>query len=240
MRLTELADYSLSQAIVFRDKLNPELFQAGKMLPEVRNQLLKIAKDFQDFLGVNNLEIDDITISGSNAAYTYTPHSDIDLHLIVDIAELDDSDVYRELFDAKKFQYNNTRNIQIAGYDVELYVQDSRQEHASLGIYSILRDDWVSKPKRIKPDVDDLSIRAKVESLSHRIHRALATDDLDTAQSIWASIKDMRKAGLSSSGEFSPENLAFKVLRTQGLNQQLVNHIQNLKDQQLSLPEELN
>lgn len=238
MRLTELADYSLSQAIVFRDKLNPELFQAGKMLPEVQNQLLKIAKDFQDFMGVNNLEIDDITISGSNAAYTYTPHSDIDLHLIVDIAELDDSEVYRELFDAKKFQYNNTRNIKIAGYDVELYVQDSRQEHASLGIYSILHNTWVSKPKRIKPEVDDLSIKAKVESLSKRIHQALTTDDLDTAQSIWASIKDMRKAGLSSGGEFSPENLAFKVLRTQGLNQQLVNHIQALKDQQLSLPEE--
>jgi hypothetical protein len=75
--------------------------------------------------------------------------------------------------------------------------------------------------------------------LSKRIHQALTTDDLDTAQSIWASIKDMRKAGLSSGGEFSPENLAFKVLRTQGLNQQLVNHIQALKDQQLSLPEEI-
>jgi hypothetical protein len=237
VRLTELADYSLSQAIVFRDKLNPELFKSGRMLPRVKNQLLKIAQDFQDFLGIDNLEIADITISGSNAAYTYTPHSDIDLHLLVDIQELDNSDVYRELFDAKKYQYNNTRNIKIAGYDVELYVQDSRQEHASLGIYSILHDTWVSKPKQTRPEVNDLSVRAKVQSLTDRIHRALHTQDLNQAQTIWDSIKTMRKAGLSSGGEFSPENLAFKVLRTQGLNQKLVNHIQDLKDSELSLPE---
>ena len=238
MNIHELDSYDLGDAVKFNDKLNPRIWGADeKMRPEVRDQLLRIADDFREFLGID-VEVKDITVSGSNAAYTYTPHSDIDLHLIVDIAELDDSEVYRELFDAKKFQYNNTRNIKIAGYDVELYVQDSRQEHASLGIYSILHNTWVSKPKRIKPEVDDLSIKAKVESLSKRIHQALTTDDLDTAQSIWASIKDMRKAGLSSGGEFSPENLAFKVLRTQGLNQQLVNHIQALKDQQLSLPEE--
>jgi hypothetical protein len=207
------------------------------MLPRVKNQLLKIAQDFQDFLGIDNLEIADITISGSNAAYTYTPHSDIDLHLLVDIQELDNSDVYRELFDAKKYQYNNTRNIKIAGYDVELYVQDSRQEHASLGIYSILHDTWVSKPKQTRPEVNDLSVRAKVQSLTDRIHRALHTQDLNQAQTIWDSIKTMRKAGLSSGGEFSPENLAFKVLRTQGLNQKLVSHIQDLKDSELSLPE---
>jgi hypothetical protein len=30
-------------------------------------------------------------------------------------------------------------------------------------------------------------------------------------------IKDYRQAGLDAHGEFGPENLAFKILRTQGL-----------------------
>ena len=239
MRLSELADYSLSQAVVFRDSLNPRLFEDFKLLPEVRNQLLKIAQDFQDFLGIDNLEVSDITISGSNAAYTYTPHSDIDLHLLVDIAELDHSEVYRELFDAKKFQYNNMHDITIAGYDVELYVQDSRQEHHSLGIYSVLHDTWVSEPKQIKPDVDDLSVRSKVQKLSDKIVRSLGTTDRAQAEKVWQSIKDMRKTGLGSGGEFSTENLAFKVLRTQGLLKDLLAHIHKLRDQELSLPEQV-
>jgi ABC-type proline/glycine betaine transport system substrate-binding protein len=54
-----------------------------------------------------DLEVTDITISGSNAAYTYTDHSDIDLHLVADLPRADANEVYRELFDAKKYQYND-------------------------------------------------------------------------------------------------------------------------------------
>ena len=75
------------------------------MLPQVREKLLAIAADFQEFLGVENLGIEDITLSGSNAAYSYTPKSDIDLHLVV---KLPSDPVYQELFNAKKYQYNTS------------------------------------------------------------------------------------------------------------------------------------
>jgi hypothetical protein len=85
MNIHELSTYNLDDAVKFHDRLNPRLFgRDEKLLPVVRNKLLAIAADFQEFLGVDDLQLKDITVSGSNAAYSYTPHSDIDLHLVVE------------------------------------------------------------------------------------------------------------------------------------------------------------
>ena len=138
MNILELDSYRLGDAVKFNDKLNPKLWGSNEHLhPQIREQLLRIAEDFAEFLGVSNFEIKDITISGSNAAYTYTDNSDIDLHLVVDLPKADASEVYRELFDAKKYQYNDQHNITIGGYDVELYIQNANQPHISQGIYSV-------------------------------------------------------------------------------------------------------
>ena len=126
MDLRELETYRLSDAVKFNDNLNPRLWGSDEhLLPEVRQKLLQIADDFRESLGITDLEIKDITISGSNAAYTYTRHSDIDLHLVVDLHRADASDVYRELFDAKKYKYTDQHDYKIAGHDVELYVQNA-------------------------------------------------------------------------------------------------------------------
>ncbi|NBR26138.1 MAG: hypothetical protein EBU08_20615 [Micrococcales bacterium] len=120
MNLHELDRYKLSDAVKFNARLNPRIWgQDEHLKPQVRDALMKIADDFRATLGVKDLDLKDITLSGSNAAYTYTPNSDIDLHLVVDIPN---DEVYRELFDAKKYAYNNQHNIKIGGYDVELYV----------------------------------------------------------------------------------------------------------------------
>ena len=138
MNINELDSYNLADAVKFNDQLNPRLWDASEHLrPEVRERLLEIADDFRETLGVSDLELKDITISGSNAAYTYTPNSDIDLHLVVDLPEADRNEVYRELFDAKKYQYNDEHNIKIGNADVELYVENANQPPKSQGIYSI-------------------------------------------------------------------------------------------------------
>ena len=51
------------------DTLNPKLWNGHKIIPEVRYSLLKIAHHFAEFLQVSKLNLKDITISGSNAAY---------------------------------------------------------------------------------------------------------------------------------------------------------------------------
>ncbi len=232
MRFDELANLDL--AVVFNDQLNPALFDGGRMRPEVRRALLTIADDFQEFLGLEDLDILDITVSGSNAAYTYTPHSDIDLHLVVMIPDAHDPEL-RELFDAKKYQYNDQHDIKIRGYDVELYVQDAEQEHHSMGIYSVMKDSWVSEPRKVEADVDDASVEQKYDTYRHRINRALLSDDMEAVKNLLGAIRDMRRAGLSTGGEFSPENLAFKMLRSGGDIGRLRDHYYSLKDRALGL-----
>ena len=238
MNILELDSYKLSDAVKFNQRLNPKIWGPDeKMLPAVREQLLKITDDFREFLGVSDFELKDITVSGSNAAYTYTPHSDIDLHLVVDLPKADQSEVYRELFDAKKYQYNDMHDFKIGGYDVELYVQNANQPHHSQGIYSVLNNEWVDVPKRRRPTVDDISIRSKYEDVKKRIDTAIESGNFDTMNLMAAKIKEMRQAGLDQHGEFGPENLAFKMLRSQGKIEELYAARNAARDTELSLKE---
>jgi putative chitinase len=237
MQIKELDSYNLGDAVRFHDELNPALWDGMKMRPEVRTALLKIAHDFREFMGINDLALKDITVSGSNAAFSYTPHSDIDLHLVVDMDQLDPDEVYRELFNAKKYQYNDQHDIKIRGYDVELYVQDAAQPHVSLGEYSLINDDWTHIPVKRRANLDDGVTKNKYEKLGNLIELALNSSDLKMVETVKNIIKRYRQAGLDEHGEFGPENLAFKILRSQGAIQQLFNHLNALKDQELSLKE---
>lgn len=232
MRLQEFD--KLSQAVVFHNTLNPALWRDGQMLPDVRDKLMKIARDFQEFIGVENFDLVDITVSGSNAAYTYTPNSDIDLHLVVVIPDAHDPEL-RELFDAKKYQYNDQFNFKIHGYDVELYVQDVEQPHHSMGIFSVLKDRWIQKPKQIKATVDDASVEQKYRTYKGRITQALKDQDATALSNLWQSIREMRRAGLARGGEFSPENLVFKILRAEGDLADLKQRITDIKTRNMSL-----
>ena len=235
MNIEELDSYNLADAIKFNNQLNPVLWDKNEHLKDtVKEKLLQIADEFREFLGVNDLQLTDITLSGSNAAYTYTPNSDIDLHLVV---KMPDNEVYRELFDAKKYAFNEQHNITIGGYDVELYVQDADQLHVSQGIYSILNNDWVQVPRRVKSVVDDTSTRNKFESVGHQIEKAIASGSLQQMTRMAEKIKKMRQTGLEQHGEFGPENLAFKMLRKQGKIKELYDARNAAKDQELSLKE---
>lgn len=238
MNIDELESYDLGAAVKFNTELNPRLWNKDETLrPEVRQQLLRIASDFAQFLGVTDYELKDVTISGSNAAYTYTPHSDIDLHLVADLPKADHSEVYKELFDAKKYQYNDQHNITIGDYDVELYVQNANEPHISQGIYSVLQDKWIQVPRRRAPQVDDVSTRSKYETLSQHIAQAIESGDYEKISAMTDKIRKMRQAGLEQHGEFGPENLAFKILRTQGQIEKLYQAKNDAKDRMLSLDE---
>ena len=215
--------------------LNPAIFANGKMRAEVRVKLLKIADDFKQSLGIDLPGLIDITVSGSNAAFNYTSKSDIDLHLVVDVPKLDQDELYRELFDAKKFKYNAEHDYKIRGYDVELYVQDSRQKHVSQGIYSINRDEWIKEPKPVSTAIDKSAVHAKYELIKNLIERAVKTSSFQLASKLRNIIKKYRQAGLEAHGEFGAENLAFKALRANGYMGRLYDLLNNLQDQELSL-----
>ena len=217
--------------IDYHDQLNPLLWDNRELKLEVRYKLLDIARNFINFIGIQPLGLEDITISGSNASYGYTTGSDIDLHLIVS----NPSQVHLQLFDAKKNQFNSEHNIKIHGIDVEVYVQPKNNPHHSLGIYSILDNQWITEPKHDRPSVDSKEVRAKARNYSSKINYALRTHDLDQVMNIWSDIKRLRQAGLESGGEYSIENLAFKHLRNKGKIGKLSKYIKKLKSERLSL-----
>jgi len=217
MNLKELHSFKLSDAVTFHDKLNPKLWIGVVLRPEVKDQLMTIAQDFLEELGVHDLDVKDITISGSNAAYSYTKHSDLDLHILVDMGNLPVDEVYRELFTAKKTIYNDTHDIKIHGIPVELYVQDSRQPVVSLGEYSVMHDKWLRIPSKRRSNFDQTSTKSKYEKLLGLIEIALKSKKYSKVKHIIDTIKRYRQAGLDKGGEFGPENLAYKALRSQGL-----------------------
>ena len=236
MNIAELRNFQLTKAIDFNTDLNPQLFMMGdKMRPEVRSKLMHIADHFREFLGVQDIALVDIEVSGSNAAYSYTPHSDVDLHLIVDFSQLPDSDIYRELFNAKQYQYNDSHDIKIKGYDVELYVQDVAQPHHSLGSYSVLTDTWNRIPTKQRANLNDQATHAKYQKLKNLSIRALASDNEQYLNDVLDMVKKYRQAGLDKHGEFGPENLAFKMLRTDGYFEKLWAKKRSHTDQSLSL-----
>ena len=237
MNILELDSYNLADAIKFNDQLNPRIWQGNNMRPEVRAKLLQIAEDFKQSLGLTDLNVKDITLSGSNAGYTYTPHSDIDLHLVVDLPQADVSDVYRELFDAKKFQYNETHNIKIGGYDVELYVENANKTAVSQGIFSVLNDDWINIPLKKRSTINDTVVKSKYDVIKNHIESAIESGDLERLTNTAAKIKKMRQAGLDAHGELGPENIAYKMLRSQGVIKQLYDARTEAKDRELSLKE---
>lgn len=235
MNLKELDSFKLHDAVFFHDELNPSLFDGDRMNPDVRDQLLIIAEDFIDHLGLDDVKVEDVTISGSNAAYSYTDHSDIDLHILVDMDKMNNDIVYRELFDAKKTVYNDTHDIIVNGYDVELYVQDINQPHISLGEYSVMNDSWKRLPKKTRAHLDQYAAKAKYDKLLRLAKLAFKYSDEDKMHLVLKTLKKYRQAGLDMKGEFSPENLAYKALRNKGVVKKLYDKYNQLHSERLSL-----
>jgi hypothetical protein len=235
MNLKELDSFRLSDAVTFHDELNPKLWNNNNLRPEVKLQLKLIARDFLEELGIQGIDVEDLTVSGSNAAYSYTPHSDLDLHILVDMSKMPNDEIYKELFNAKKSLYNDSHDIKIHGVPVELYVQDAREPVISLGEYSILNDKWLRIPTKRRANFDQTATKSKYEKLLNLIEIALNTRKYSKVQNIIKTIRRYRQAGLDNGGEFGPENLAYKALRSQGYITKLYDLRDKLHSEKLTI-----
>ena len=225
----------LEKLVDFKSQLNPNLWQNNNLKREVEYKLLLISKAFIKFINLPKLKLEDITVSGSNASYNYTDYSDIDLHLVVDMNTACGQEL-KELFLAKKSLFNDQHDIMIRSQPVEVYVQDSNQKHISNGVYSVLKDNWIKQPQKITANPDTTNIEHKYQDLKSQIDDAINSGDNDTIEKLQAKIKQIRQAGLESSGEFGVENLAFKLLRNDGSLEKLYVAKKSAEDEKLSLP----
>jgi hypothetical protein len=236
-----------------KDVLSNEIFdkkgESYILKEDIREKLLENVNEFLNFLGVDFF-IYDIHFTGSLSNYNWSKYSDLDIHIMVDLDEFSDgtetpksyNDIVREFFELKKKTYQQNNIIKIKGFDIEFYVQDIDEEGVSSGIYSILNNEWVIEPKQTEPKIDEKKILNKGEEFSKLIDelddRASKGEDvMKQINTLKDKIKKFRQCGLEKGGEYSYENLTFKLLRRNGYIERLMTIKSKVRTKKLSLPQ---
>ena len=228
-----------------KDTLNPKIWENPSdpektvMKSKVKKALLDIAEEFIDYLG-DDVFVEDIVLTGSLANFNWSEFSDFDLHVHVDLQQYEkESELYKELYNLKKQLFNEKHNITIFGYDVELYAQDTEEVHYSSGVYSVMNDEWISKPKKFRNEVDKGVLTTKIKCWTDKIDSAVESESDEDDSKILDNLKDKlkkyRQSGLEKDGELSYENLVFKFLRRSGHIQKLFDTINKSVDKKLSV-----
>lgn len=218
-----------------KKELNPKFWKNDRLDSRIRMKLLDIADDFINFLGVDWVKPEDITITGSLANYNWNQkYSDIDLHIIMDYSKVDErTDFVDNYFYSQKKLWNEEhKDLKIFGFPVEVYVQDINKKHTSSGVYSLDKDKWLTEPEReklSKKKVNKERIKKTVSQYTERIDK-LVDDSKNTngddykmrkvyegAQQLFDEIKKLRREDLSdANNEINEGNIIFKALRRLG------------------------
>ena len=234
----------ISSLTAQNNELNKKFWTDDSLKPKFRAKLIDIAKKFYEDLDLPPDALKDITFTGSLANYNYTSASDIDLHLIVDFAKIDSDNRFLvgEFFKAVTSNWNRTHTIIMKNYEVEIYVQEASEAHYSTGVYSLLSNDWLTKPKMKDQEVNKALVDKKVVSFMQMIEDVQDLYDdkhyesaQESSRKLMKKIKKYRSAGLSSKGEFSVENIAFKYLRNNNYIKLLIDIRNNSYDKLMSL-----
>lgn len=235
-----------------QDELNPKIWDSNGLLnSRVRMRLLDIADTFIDGLDIDWVEIDDIILTGSLANFNWSKFSDFDVHVVLNFKNVDERvEFVSNYFNSKKKIWNNEHdNLKIYGFPVEMYVQDSEEEHTSSGVYSLEKNKWLVKPR--KENFESISMNKKfirekarllinkIDELSEKVENEKDDYKLDElskkVKSLFDKIKGMRKESLKKYGEMSTGNIIFKILRRLGYIDKLYNIKLNTYDKIKSL-----
>lgn len=237
-------DGKIIKSFYAKETLSLDIFEKTKngykMQSDIRNRLLVITDKFIEFLGVDFF-IYDVILTGSLANYNWSEYSDVDLHVLIDYDESEHSNaLLAEFFAAKKQVWNTLHNITIKNYEVEMYVQDVKEPHVSSGVYSVLNDKWDVEPQKEKKYIDDRGILEKGEEYASIIELLTrkyiqGQDVTKEVDSIKKKLKRFRQSGLDKGGEYSYENLTFKLLRRNGYIKKLIDLKKEVVDNKLSV-----
>jgi predicted nucleotidyltransferase len=230
---------------VYNKTLDTNLWNEDNTLkPEIRSALLKIASDFFKSTDLT-IPILNILFLGSSANYNWTPESDLDLHVVIDVTQLNiDQTLTRSFMDGLAAKWNNNHEIEIKGHPVEVYLQDIRERNSTAelaregaSIYSVLSNQWLKQPNHQKPVIDKEKILQKYKSIKAKISDFVSSKDIDKLKALMKAIRKYRDAGLTRAGEFGTENLVFKALRTSGDLTKLKDAINSIYDKSVTVNE---
>lgn len=216
-------DYSL---IKFNDTLNPDLFNNIILKDNVRKILIRV---FDYFMTTIEQEVifDKVTITGSIVNYNYNKYSDIDLHIIIDKNDYTSEENFNNIVElvstkAKLWNYEHD-SIKLFNHNIEIYLQDSSETHRSSGIYDLITNEWINKPEKQYKNIDKEYLINKLSNIISKIDSILETTNKNKIETFIDNIKQYRKAGLESEGEYSYENLIYKYIKYKGYMNKLYN-----------------
>tara|TARA_R100000664_G_C2754990_1_gene142656 strand:+ start:269 stop:2104 length:1836 start_codon:yes stop_codon:yes gene_type:complete len=217
--LTEI-DFDIAN-LVPKDDLNRKFWNKNDEIePKIREKLLQVAEDFAVELKIDD-KVKDVIFTGSLASYNWHKRSDIDLHIVIDMDELNGNDDFVEGFlTSQRSNWNKLHNIIMKEHEVEIYVQDQAEKHHANGVYSLKNDEWIKKPSKeeVSFDFDQVLKKAQglhddIDDVSDMYRGARYREAVEFADKLKTKLKKMRASGLARDGIYSVENLAFKLLR---------------------------
>lgn len=232
--------HELKMNLEYHSELNSKLWDDDHLKPAVREKLLAFIDEWRKYAKIPENLVQDIIMTGGNANYNYTPLSDIDVHLIVDRNKLGpDRELVDDFLQSKKMLWTLSHSgVKIMGYSVEPYAQDpSETFHAGQGAYSLQHDKWIQHPEHGNYNfAKDKNLRNKVKFYADAIDELISSGaDKETFDILKNKISTMRGAAILQGGEFSQENLVFKVLRNAGYLDKMTKYRRDLEDKSLSL-----
>ena len=206
--------------IEYHKSLNSQFWLDNHLKSNIRKNLTNLVKYYFKSLELDpKVEIKDIIFTGSLANYNYTDLSDIDLHIVINYKDVsDDVDFVMNYFLQKRAAWEVSNDVKINGYPVEIYVQDVNEQTVGKGaMYSLLTNKWIKKPKYKLPEVDKHLVTQKVNKYLDILNKISMTKDsikkIDNYNKVFNKIKKKRGEATQTEGEFSVDNLVFKVLR---------------------------
>jgi len=237
-------DKKIVNSFKVKEQLNPDIWnqinETFKMKPEIRDSLLKIVEDYLDFIDLD-VDIEDVTLTGSLSNYNWSEFSDVDLHILIDTPNSKNS-LLKKYLDSRRIIWNSLRDIKVKDFEVEIYVQDIKEPHFASGVYSVMYNEWIAEPKYVDFIIEPAKILTKSKGWIDKIDRV--DDDskrkdpeevLDSIEALKDKLKKYRGAGLNDEGEYSYENLTFKFLRRNGYIKKLHDIRNQLIDKTLTL-----
>jgi hypothetical protein len=221
---------------IYNKTLCPDLWDENKKLdPNVRKALLTIAFDFYSDTELTT-KVQDVYLLGSAANYNWTPASDMDVHIIVDGTQLQmQPEIAEQFFRSLVGKWNLQHDIEVKGHKVELYLQDVREKNAATAIYSLVRDQWVKEPTPENVSVDKEAIQKKYTGWVQKINDAIQRKDEKALKKMLDTLREYRQAGLDKQGEFSTENLVFKILRSRGFLDKIKDFYNSIYDKKMAV-----
>jgi hypothetical protein len=153
-------DFDAVKSFHIKDELNTKIWEEDKSMKEdVREKLLTISQDFYNTTSLN-VEIDDITLTGSLANFNWSEkYSDFDLHIIIDFEKVNsDTKLVKKFTDSAKNLWNKSYDLYVNGFEVEVYIQDIKEPHRSSGVYSVLNSKWNIEPVKVDFIPDEMDI----------------------------------------------------------------------------------